>query len=112
MSYEGFEQHICENGHLFEIGCSFSMEDEEVFCPHCQKESVWYNMVDDTNCDRMGVITPEEFNKLLISPEKFETCSLNHRHLISAATYKIPQKNDLKHFFWDGSKYVEISPYP
>lgn len=55
MSYEGYEQHICENGHRFDI-----YNDESPKCYHCGAASVWYNSVDDTNCAQEGYI-PSEF---------------------------------------------------
>lgn len=56
MSFEGWTQNICENGHYY---C------DNVYVPdgcYCGAKSVWENLVDDTNCDRYGYI-PQEFIK-------------------------------------------------
>lgn len=60
MSYEGYEQHICKNGHLFCNHDIYHFEGEEVRC-YCGAESVWYNQVDDTNCYQEGYIPKQLF---------------------------------------------------
>lgn len=88
MSYEGREQHICSNGHLFEMD-------------GCKAKSVWENMIDDTNGGSVGEIMESEFNKLLISPAVIETCNLGHQHQTSPAIYKIPKEGGLRRGFSD-----------
>jgi len=47
MSYEGYTQKICKNGHEWEEDCwadEFSHR-----CPICQERCVWWNMIDLTN---------------------------------------------------------------
>ena len=34
MSYEGYEQYICQNGHAWTEGCYYA--DEDRFCPICK----------------------------------------------------------------------------
>lgn len=112
MSYEGREQHICENGHLFQIDCRFSYYESEVNCPHCSGHSAWSNDIDDTNGECMGEILQEEFDKLLISPAKYETCNLGHNHLVSQAVYRIPNKDELRQsFLSEGNVYYAIEDY-
>ncbi len=95
MSYEGYTQYICENGHAF-YGDSWH---EQSWCPNCSKAAVWENSVDTTNgsYDEKGTqidgyITLEE----LTPPEycKCDKCSNEHR--IKEPTYKIPEKGGHK----------------
>jgi hypothetical protein len=49
MSYEGYTQVLCENGHYFTYNC-YDYEDFDGWkCPECQTEIAWSNMVDETN---------------------------------------------------------------
>lgn len=113
MSYEGREQHICENGHLFEIDCQYSFDDNHVTqCIYCSGHSVWQNYIDDTNGESFGEVLHSEFEKILISPTKFEVCNLGHNHLILPAVYRIPGSNELEQsFVTDGGVYYSIEDY-
>lgn len=46
MSYEGFTQYLCKNGHYHTQDCSY---DDLTICPNCMADIVWSNMVDVTN---------------------------------------------------------------
>jgi hypothetical protein len=115
MSYEGYEQHICEHGHRFDVSCQYVPEQDgdEVTCD-CEAKSVFYNEVDTTNCDEYGVIPNKVWDeKFLLSKEKAEVCNLGHTHIVEWATYRIPTKEELKSArdWWDVSdtgegKYV------
>ena len=45
MSYEGYEQAICENGHYQEVDAYFSCEN----CRTCGAPIKWTNSVEETN---------------------------------------------------------------
>jgi RNA polymerase subunit RPABC4/transcription elongation factor Spt4 len=45
MSFEGYFQKICANGHYWQC----DVYDETDNCPICDKPEVWENMVDITN---------------------------------------------------------------
>lgn len=65
MSYEGYEQAICENGHL----SSFDHWEDSFECPDCGSTVMaWENSVDETNCDSFGFIDMDEF---LLQPAKW-----------------------------------------
>ena len=50
MSYEGFDQFICENGHYYTIDASMILYgDDNDNCPICKAKAAWYNCVDTTN---------------------------------------------------------------
>lgn len=105
MSYEGSEQHLCANGHLYEIDCYIT----GIGCD-CGAESVFYNSVDDTNGERYGWIPPWEWIKLELTPIKLETCNLHFTHITEEPTYKVPDKPELIRY-WYSSSYDEGNEY-
>lgn len=46
MSFEGYFQQICKNGH-YHVYDAYDNEEEK--CPDCGSEWAWSNMVDTTN---------------------------------------------------------------
>ena len=46
MSYEGYEEYICENKHYFAVDSFMFGED---VCPHCGAKPAYYHSVDVTN---------------------------------------------------------------
>jgi hypothetical protein len=110
MSYEGYEQVLCRNGHLHSCDCYEFMcyeqadsEDENScytlwHCPTCGEIAAWINSVDVTNgswdvdeCgDEVRIDGYVELEEL--SPA--ETCSCpqcGHTHVVSKPTYRIPK---------------------
>lgn len=77
MSFEGYWQHWCENGHTWETGYWYGMAPpgeyavegspwsqrefdwDDRTCPECGQEDKAYNLVDDTNLDDNGKVTVE-----------------------------------------------------
>jgi hypothetical protein len=51
MSYEGFEQYLCENGHYHTFD---AYEDVPKSCPFCDKRWAWRHSVDQTNGEIRG----------------------------------------------------------
>ena len=91
MSYEGYEQYICQNGHAWTEDCSYSFEEEDRVCPICQAKQAWYNAVDDTNGESCGYIDME---KLLVKPAVVKTCNLGCAHVVEPSIYRIPSKQE------------------
>ncbi len=89
MSFEGFYQAICKNGHLFNFGVTYEWDEEtKEVCPYCKEHVAWWNLVDDTNCDRAGFI--HKFEEL--TPTVFETCQCcGHSKRVKEPTFKIPE---------------------
>jgi hypothetical protein len=91
MSYEGFEEGLCEAGHYHSWDC---MDDPPITCGAlvgkdalCNKLLVWWNAVDQTNDDG------KEFQaKLEVLEESVaETCShCQHTAIVKNRRYKIP----------------------
>jgi hypothetical protein len=89
MSWEGFAQVICQNGHY----CRVDADCDE--CPICHAELAWINIVDDTNCESAGEIPQDLLDKhFLVTPAKIEICNLGHPHIIEHAIYRIPTKEE------------------
>jgi len=89
MSYEGYEQCICEDGHYF---CADVWGGEEK-C-HCGKKAVWYNSVDETNCDGYGFIDMEQFIETAAETKTCECCG--HVRVVKEVTYRVPSKEETK----------------
>src|SRR4029077_19333542 len=88
MSYEGYEQYLCKNGHYFTKDCAYSWGSlKEELCPDCQEKAVWCNSVDETNCDGVGYVP---MSRLLIKGAEHKTCDLGHAHQVSPTVYRIP----------------------
>jgi hypothetical protein len=87
MSYEGYEEYMCEDGHYWAEDALYSLDISEFDCPDCKKKAIWNNPVDQTNDDG------EQYRAKLIekTPAVYETCNLGHQHLKTAATYFIPE---------------------
>lgn len=93
MSYEGYWQCICQNGHYYTDGADAYNEEEP--CGICKTPSAWRNQVDETNCDSWGEIPFDLLKKnFLISEEVIETCNLGHRHITKHAIFRIPVENE------------------
>ena len=91
MSYEGFEQVLCANGHYEILDCH---EDIEKYCCiKCNAKIVWTNSVDTTNCEHFGYI---DMAKFIDSPIEYTTCNLGHMHCIKEQIYRIPTKEEAK----------------
>ena len=94
MSYEGYEQYWCKNGHYWTIDSSLTMWDErKQKCPICGEMEVFSNGVNTTNGsfdgdERIdGFIQPE-----LISKHQAQCEYCNKEHICECSIYKIPQE--------------------
>ncbi len=117
MSYEGYTQVLCKNGHYDTYDCyayaeyECGFEDSDVWhCPICGEYGEFYNSVDQTNCDDVGYIIMED---LLLKESKKEQCNLGHYHVVEAATYRIPteqEKYALQTYIVDGKRVQLNNP--
>lgn len=90
MSYEGYNQNLCNNGHYYTSDAYF----QNKHCPHCLEVTVWVNAVDQTNGPPEGEISVESLKKFLLQAEVVQTCSLGHKHISNIARYRIPSKEE------------------
>lgn len=110
MSYEGYEQHICSDGHYFRTDAYATFYDEKVKCD-CGKPSIWCNGVDETNCEGIGYIDMDQF---IIKSAQYETCNLGHKHMTAKATYKVPSEEEAtkaRTFRTEDGKLLPLSKY-
>ena len=89
MSYEGYEQVICKNGHYFERDCW-----ESAPCS-CLAPDAWVNGVDETNGPGQGEVPQSALEHFIIAPEKTETCAhCGHTKIIEQAKYRVPTRKE------------------
>lgn len=107
MSYEGFEQHFCENGHLYVTDDSFGEKAPD--CTYCGAKSSIVNRVDDTNCDEYGFIPFSLLKSLIIKNEVACRCPCGHSHEIRAI-YRIPSQKEIESLrcYREDGKYIRI----
>ena len=89
MSYEGYEQLLCKKGHYwFADAYEFFdlADDERPMCPVCKTPVVWWNSVDQTNCEDAGYV---ELEVAQLAQEC--VCHCGHKHTLTPPTYKIPE---------------------
>ena len=88
MSYEGYTEVLCSNGHYTTIDCHDSLER----CPWCKSLPKMTREVDQTNGAMENYpITMSSFHALKVKePLKTQTCDLGHKHIIKQQTYYFP----------------------
>lgn len=99
MSFEGYFQILCENGHYFcpdvysVANFAFKSYDEWE-CPICQAKMAWYNIVDLTNGSEDEDGNPiDGYVELEIKEQsKCEHCG----SVIGETIYKIPENGGHK----------------
>jgi hypothetical protein len=91
MSYEGYTQVLCSNGHLRQFDCndyswspSTRYNEQEPLKCSCGASFVWSHEVDQTNDE--GVPAKLE----VAIPEEWMQCDMGHKHIIKEGTYHIP----------------------
>lgn len=118
MSWEGYDQVLCEKGHHTTVRLGYMDEpnywgevkhDEykvPLYCgPHwkcdCGAEAIWWNQVDTTN----GSFEYEGEEEIRIDgyvdleddqEAEWHECSCGNRHVVKDATFKVPS-SDLGH---------------
>lgn len=101
MSYEGYVQVLCEDGHLNEHPYDYSGDGTDggygknFLCSTdgCMRAQVFWNHVNETNGpDDSEKYCPGHMEFEIVKERVFEKCNLGHMHLISEDTYKIPDE--------------------
>ena len=87
MSFEGFYNFLCKNGHLGSGDC-YSSEPEDWTC-HCGQPCAWWELVDQTN----GYDPKSETKLKIDKPREITTCDhCGESKIINLETYKIPKR--------------------
>jgi len=95
MSYEGYEQCICEKGHYFENSNVYQWDVAEG-CD-CGAPTVFTNAVDETNGEAYGEIPFEEMRKLKLADAMVETCPCcGSAKTLHPPRYRVPTAEELK----------------
>lgn len=99
MSYEGFSQNICNNGHRYNLFAHTDMDS----CFYCNGSAVFSNQVDETNGESVGQIPNHIWERFKIQEEVTQVCSLGHKHVTSPARYRIPTEAECEasRHYWD-----------
>lgn len=107
MSYEGYVQAICTNGHYSSFAETYGRKYPT--CPTCKAEFGWTNPVDDTNCDAVGVIPSEVMDTFIKERTPSQVCNLGHTHE-GEVLYRIPSEEETRNaqHYWNGQKYIPI----
>ena len=91
MSWEGWGQCLCKNGHEYSIG-QYD-EGDSLICPYCKSAQAWVHWVDETNgCMCEDRSCPAHKLPLKVKTEAvFSDCECcGHRRLVGYPTYEIP----------------------
>lgn len=105
MSYEGYVQTICANGHYDTFPETYG--EGYPLCSHCGALPAWTNPVDNTNCDSVGVIPPHQLEKFVVS-RTVAVCNLGHDH--GEVLYRIPSETETEEarHWYDGSNFLPM----
>jgi hypothetical protein len=93
MSYEGYDQQICQNGHYTEVDCyDNSYDDLVAACKICEAPIGWTNGVNQTNGPDQGVVPFTVLRKnFLVQDAKMCKCSTcSNEHLVEPAIFRVP----------------------
>jgi len=98
MSYEGYSQLLCKNGHKWSVDCNELMYCEPKDypeCPKCGEPHIWENMVNVTNgsFDDNGYRI-DGFVELEVDEEISGECSWCGEKHICERIYKIPDGDE------------------
>ena len=98
MSYEGYEQYLCANGHLRVYDCwdippyeGVENPDEVINC-NCGAPLVFHHSVNTTNGEEEGCPDTLPYPFEINTPAVTCTCSCGDVHVVGEVTYKIPEK--------------------
>lgn len=95
MSYEGYEQVLCQNGHLDEIDAFYFTENDYWKCDVCGASMAWRNSVDQTNC--LPYPENEEIKLEVKTPAVICKCSsCGNLHRTQPETYHIPAEGGIR----------------
>ncbi len=108
MSYEGYVQNLCANGHLFELDAhnacymgQYTGEDGRVECPVCKADVAWSNQVDLTNDAGFPYIDFRAKSEVVV-----DTCDkCGHSEVKALPTYHIPSTEEMEQYHRDEAEY-------
>jgi transcription elongation factor Elf1 len=93
MSFEGYHQVICGNGHYHTVDAYYA--DDEFACPFCKCPKAWENTVDVTNGSHDEAGNRIDGFVFLKAKRDAKTCTCTkcgHEHEVEPAIFEIPKK--------------------
>lgn len=105
MSYEGYTEYLCENGHYYTRDAYESYYTEEKKCPYCVSEAVWSNGVDQTNDSGFKFGTDRLIVKDAAVYDECECCG--NKRLLQRETYHIPGEKQMSEYRKDYDEFYE-----
>ena len=91
MSWEGYDQLICEKGHYWTADLS-GLENCICSCPICGSDPVWFNAVDFTNGSYFEGKRIDGYIEMKIKKEIKCSCG----ECVKEVLYEIPKRGKLK----------------
>tara|TARA_R100000656_G_scaffold104176_3_gene76374 strand:+ start:28543 stop:28878 length:336 start_codon:yes stop_codon:yes gene_type:complete len=111
MSFEGYTQSFCKNGHLDTYELPTYGDTHK--CSICNEDWAIENIVDDTNCEMFGEIPQDVLDTWVVQGEREEMCNLGHLHVVGNTVYKIPTEEEIeaaRHYYHERDGWVKINP--
>jgi hypothetical protein len=91
MSFEGYVEYLCEDGHYNRLDASYLWDMHTPTCTYCARPVAWSRVVDETNGIDFDDPSTLPYAALeVLTPERTERCSLGHMHVTAPARYRIP----------------------
>lgn len=88
MSFEGYYQVLCENGHYEEVDC-YDFDTSMWQCPECGGHSIYQHLIDQTNGD--GDEQRVEFE--IEAKEILEVCpTCGMERVVEPIRFKLPEE--------------------
>ncbi len=99
MSYEGYVEYLCANGHLRIRNCwdDYDCDENGPFqkppskC-NCGADFVVRHSVDQTNGDILDDPSTMPMSLEVATPAVIHTCSCGNVHIVEEIRYKVPQR--------------------
>ena len=89
MSYEGYRENLCANGHRWSVDC----DDDDGVCKFCHGVPVWSIAVDETN-DCQGYISDEGWARLDTGVVDTFPASFDCKSVMCTKVYRIPSPEE------------------
>ena len=110
MSYEGYVQRLCSQGHLSVVDCMDESETRGIWddgytpsCLICKEPIAWSNSVDETNHN-----TPAFSNFRVREAEVVDEChTCNNKKVVKQVTYHVPTADEMKDYSNEVSAYYD-----
>lgn len=91
MSFEGYYQILCKNGHEHSADCYADVANAK--CPFCKASAKWENLVDQTNGSYEGKKRIDGYVSLRVEKEvKTKLCKhCGTTKVLEQQTYRVPK---------------------